>query len=812
MRTKVHQNQVLFLLDTSDSMGPEQEEQALAWINRSMTQLKPTDQAGVIVFGSDATVERFPSSPRPILQIESSVDGSSSNLENAARLAEALLSSSYQKNIVVVSDGLENSGKADEIFLALHRKGISTQALYLQPSDRPEAGLESVLAPEEIALKQSFSFEVVASGNRNTSAVLQVYRNGVLFQEGTLSLRKGEKQVVRLPQKIEEAGLYRYEFKLKTAEDFSTENNTREAWISVEGEPRILLVDAKPEDLEFLARALKNRGFLVDLKSTIGFPRTIQEMLLYQAIFMRNIPASKIHDQMSLIRQYVRDFGGGFVMLGGSHSFGPGGYYKTPVEEVLPVQMDLVNKKYLADVAMVIVIDKSGSMSFASGGKQKIDLADEGGVRVASLLKKTDQLGVLAVDSVPKWAFELQKLVSLNNAVDAITSIRAGGGGIYVYSGLQEAYQGLQQTKATVKHVILFADTADCEEKDGPGGESSSQLAEKAYEYANITTSAIGIGQQGDGDIEFLKDLSAMGRGRFYFTDDMFTLPEIFTQESIIVQRNYINEEPFQPVLAETEPLLAGITAVPELLGYVATSAKRTASIAMLSKREDPVLAFWQNGLGQTVAFTSDPGSGWGKYWLEWPDYERFWSQVARYLARKESPARFRTSFLGQGNSTIIIVEALDDQGLFVTDAEFLGVLVDSAEKNHTLHFVQTAPGRYEASVEAHGSLFGKVFQSKNGQLLESSIVQFPGIPGREHELGPQGKERLQQLTGNLVESPEKLLFSNQASQDIQPLQKQILMLAALLFLLDVAARRIDFSSLKLRRKKERILQPLPLR
>src|SRR3990172_10361134 len=121
-------------------------------------------------------------------------------------------------------------------------------------------------------------------------------------------------------------------------------------------------------------------------------------------------------------------------------------------------------------------------MSYTDRGRQKIDLADEGGARVATLLKKTDQLGVLAVDSVPKWVYSLQRLRNVDDAVDSITSIRAGGGGIYVYSGLREAYQVLQSAKATVKHVILFADTADCEEKEGPSGESSLAIAQEKSE------------------------------------------------------------------------------------------------------------------------------------------------------------------------------------------------------------------------------------------------------------------------------------------------------------------------------------------
>ena len=290
---------------------------------------------------------------------------------------------------------------------------------------------------------------------------MQVYRNGALIQEGTLQLNKDEKELIRLPQKITEPGVYRYEIRLKPKEDYQSGNNTKEVWIAVQGPPRILLADTNPQDLKPLSQALTNRGFQINLTDVSGLPLSMEEMLQYQAIFVRNIAASNLQRQMPMIKQYVHDFGGGFVMLGGRSSFGPGGYYKTPIEETLPVRMDLINKKYLADVAMVIVIDKSGSMSFANRGRQKIDLADEGGARIVSLLKDTDQLGALAVDSVPKWAFALQHLNDKQQAIDAITSIRAGGGGIYVYSGLHEAYEALKKVDATVKHVILFADTAE---------------------------------------------------------------------------------------------------------------------------------------------------------------------------------------------------------------------------------------------------------------------------------------------------------------------------------------------------------------
>jgi uncharacterized membrane protein len=579
---------------------------------------------------------------------------------------------------------------------------------------------------------------------------------------------------------------------MKPEKDFRNENNTEEIWINVEGPSRILLVDRHPEDFQNLATLLGRRGFQVEMKSQQNFPLSLQEMLLYQSILIRNIPASQIHSQMPALQKYVHDFGGGFAMVGGESSFGPGGYYNTPVEEILPVTMDLVNKKYLADVAMVIVIDKSGSMSFTERGKQKIDLADEGAARTASMLKKTDQLGVLAVDSVPKWAFDLQKLGNAQEAIDAITSIRAGGGGIYVYSGLEEAYQKLRSMHVAVKHVILFADTADCEEKEGPNGESSQLLARRAFENDQITTTTIGIGQTGDVDVKFLEEVATIGSGRFYFTNDMFTLPEIFTQESAIVQRYYINEERFSPRIGDQDPILNGIEGVPDLLGYVATSAKPAAHVGLWSHHEDPVLAFWRYGLGYSVAFTSDAAGAWGEPWTKWTELEKFWAQAARYLTGENHPPHFQWSQHSNGPATTIVVDALDEAGDFLNNAQFAGVLVDDRGNTYKLKFGQTGPGRYESQVTAKGNLFGKIFQMNKNDSVQEAIIQVRKPRSREYEIQPGGKERLQKLTGRLVENPADLRYTTGSVKEVQPFQNQLLWWAAFLFLIDVAARKLE--------------------
>ncbi len=78
---------------------------------------------------------------------------------------------------------------------------------------------------------------------------------------------------------------------------------------------------------------------------------------------LSNVAATAMsQQQMEIIRTYVQELGGGLVMLGGDQSFSLGGYYKTTLDEILPVRSDFEKDKEKPSLAMVIAFDKSGSM------------------------------------------------------------------------------------------------------------------------------------------------------------------------------------------------------------------------------------------------------------------------------------------------------------------------------------------------------------------------------------------------------------------------------------------------------------------
>lgn len=74
-----------------------------------------------------------------------------------------------------------------------------------------------------------------------------------------------------------------------------------------------------------------------------GFPDTREELFVYDAVILDDLEAKFFtYDQMSLIKAFVSERGGGFLMLGGQESFQQGEYARTPIGDVLPVYLDFI--------------------------------------------------------------------------------------------------------------------------------------------------------------------------------------------------------------------------------------------------------------------------------------------------------------------------------------------------------------------------------------------------------------------------------------------------------------------------------------
>src|SRR5690606_5144029 len=143
----------------------------------------------------------------------------------------------------------------------------------------------------------------------------------------------------------------------------------------------------------------------------------------YEMVILSNVPATALTQrQMEMARAYVQDLGGGLMMLGGEQSFGLGGYYKSVLEEVLPVRSDFEKEKEKPSLGMVLVIAKSGSMS-----GDRVEMAKSAARSAVELLGNNDQVAVIAFDGDTYTISEMQSASNKGRISDDISRIEASG-------------------------------------------------------------------------------------------------------------------------------------------------------------------------------------------------------------------------------------------------------------------------------------------------------------------------------------------------------------------------------------------------
>ncbi|MEW5989671.1 MAG: VWA domain-containing protein, partial [Chloroflexota bacterium] len=547
-----------------------------------------------------------------------------------------------------------------------------------------------------------------------------------------------------------------------------------------------------------LRLGLEAAGLLVETAAPAQLPAALPQLSPYASVALVNVNAKDLTTrQMTTLQSYVRDLGGGLLTIGGPESYGMGGYYHTPLEETLPVDMQIKDQERFPAVSMVIVIDRSGSMSAQEEGVTKIQLAAEGAVRVVELLHDFDEITVIPVDTQPDNPIGPLPASQREEAISRIRRIGAGGGGIYVRAGLEAAAEALAQSSNQIKHVILLADGADSEQKEGV-----PELIE-ALAAEGVTVSVVSIGN--GPDVPWLQQMAALGGGRFHFTDRAANLPQIFTQETTAIQRSYLVEERFFPSQAAGSPILAGLTAVPPLYGYVGASGKEAAQVILQTHLGDPLLAAWQYGLGRAVAWTSDATGRWAADWVRWPGFPVFWAQAVRWTIGQGRSSSVETVVSLNGERATLLVNAQDSQGTPLSGLALSANVVSPAGQVTSLELSQVAPGRYEGnfSPSQEGAYLMRVTGTAGGES-GPAVGQTTGwVLGYSPEYrrlaaDPQYLAGLAAVTSGqtlALDGPASVFQHNLTNPPARrPVWTWLTLVAILLLPLDVALRRLAFT------------------
>lgn len=778
---------VIAAVDRSLSIG---EDQKAAEYLRELQSQRGVNQLVILPFAEkpgeplvDATASLPPA------------DGKGSHLAAVLEAAAGAMPPAYVPQIVLLSDGNQTSGDALKAAL---RAEIPIATVPLATRSDPEVQLSGVKAPAQVRDGEPFYLEVLIDVNHEDEGLLEIYRGAHKIFGQRQKLKKGENRL-RFQQSVVGERLAQYTVRVSDlAQDTLLDNNAESALVFTAGKPKVLLIESDPKLAQHLTWALEQEGILVDVRPPQGMPDSLADLQNYELLVLSNVPATALSQrQMDLARTYVQDLGGGFLMLGGEQSFGLGGYYKTALEEILPVRSDFEKEKEKPSLGMVLVIDKSGSM-----GGQKIELAKDAARAAVELLGVNDKLGVLAFDGNFYWVSELQSAANRTRISDDISRIEASGG-TSMAPAMEEAYQALSGIAAKLKHVIILT--------DGISSPGDFVGIAANMQSARMTVTTVGVGTGCDQNL--LEEIARVGQGRYYFTNDPSSVPQIFAKETITASKSAINEQPFVPQVLRPSQALSGIDleAAPFLLGYVMTRPKPTCELVLVSEQGDPLLAWWRYGLGMTVAFTSDAKSRWAAEWLSWPGYSQFWAQVIRHAMRKHDAKGVLVQVDSRDARATVTVDSVDAAGRYLNEAETELTVIDPQLGSRKLSLEQSAPGRYTAQLDTPltGAYHLEVTQKQAGVLSRQSRGLMVGYP-EELRLRPANEELLKSIalaSGGRYDPQPSQVFDAGARTALRatPLWPYLVMAAAAIFLLDVALRRIDFTLLLPRRRPSTI-------
>ncbi|MEM7800851.1 MAG: VWA domain-containing protein, partial [Chloroflexota bacterium] len=718
---------VMFLVDGSDSITAEQAAEAEAFVREAVEGMAGNDSAGVIVFGANALVERPISKLDELSTISSVPQTLHTDLSEAIRLGLALFPAGSAKRMVILSDGAATIGDTMAAARLAQANGVQIDYVpLLRSQTEQEAWLTNVNSPSRVSEGEIFNLDITAESTTDSPATLRVLAGGQIISEEEVQLRPGiNNYSIRL--QANEQQFSRYTVQLTPQNDTYFQNNQLATFTEITGPPRILIVSPDgilddegvpyPEEAVQLEQALTTANLTVERVTPDDLPSSLAELSNYASIALVNVNAKLLSPRkMQALSTYVRDLGGGLVVVGGPESYGMGGYFRTPLEAAMPVNMQIEDEERFPAVSIAIVIDRSGSMGATENGVTKIQLAAEGAVRVVELLNDFDDITVIPVDTQPNGQVGPFPASQRAEAINQIKQIGAGGGGIFVFSGLKAAEAALAQSQNQVKHIILLADGSDSEEKTGV----PSLVDEMVANDISLTTVSIGNGQ----DFNWLRDMAARGNGRFHFTDRAANLPQIFTQETTTIQRSYLIEEPFFPTLGRQSPILSGIQEVPALNGYVGTTPKNTAQVVLETHLEDPLLATWQYGLGRSVAWTSDATGRWATNWVTWEGFPLFWAQTVRWTVTEGRNTAVETVVEYADDTADLIVDARTPNGTYLNNLEMEGSVVSPSGVSTEVTLQQIAPGRYTTSFvpDEEGAYFIRV-AAGNGDGSSTELV-----------------------------------------------------------------------------------------
>ena len=630
VKLRMQASTVVVVADRSRSMPLDSESRHKEAIDLIQASKASDSNLAVVSFGRTAAIEQSPQSGK-FAGFVSEIHDDASDLNGAIETALALIPQDSPGRVLLLSDGGWTGKDPAAAAAQAATRSIALDYRLTQRDSTNDIVITHVDAPHVVAPGESFMLAAWISSPIQDEVSFEFMRGNQRLASGKRKVPSGLSRLV-FRDKATQPGTHQYAVRIAGTEtDPVPENNTAKVLVGIHGPRPILHITTTSNSA--LARLLQAGGLNVKTASPSACWWSLDELSGYSAVLVENVLADKIGLYgMENLAVWVKETGAGFMMTGGKHAFGPGGYFKSPLEPIMPVSMELRREHRKLSLAIVVAMDRSGSMSMpVSGGRTKMSLANLATAEVLDMLSPMDEFGVVAVDSSPHIIANLSSVENSTHVRSKILRISPGGGGIFVYEALFTASKMLLNAEAGTRHIILFADAADSEE---PG--QYRKLLEKCR-TANITVSVVGLGTATDVDAELLRDIARRGEGRCFFTRNAEELPRLFAQDTFVVARSTFVDEPVEVRATGGMVTLTGKQHhIPYPIGgYNLCYIRPDAILAAVTEDEykAPVVAAWQAEVGRVLCYTGEADGDYTGTIAGWKGVGDFLASLVRWTA-----------------------------------------------------------------------------------------------------------------------------------------------------------------------------------
>ena len=593
--------------------------------------------------------------------------------------------------VVVLSDGLQTVGDATGAVAAARARNVTIDAVPLADSGLRDAALTRLDAPKVVHQGDTISLLTTVRSTAITPARIYVTRDDGKPASQVVRLVKGDNPFT-LSYTATGAGWHSFRVQVRIPQDQRPQNNTLSASVDVGPPPKVVVASATADPP--IAQILAARGVQATVAAPSALPSAAAGYATADAVVLDDIPANQLTAaQIRALTAAVRDGGLGLLTLGGRHAYSLGGYAHSPLNQLLPVASLVPGDLQRRNLAIELVLDRSGSMSDSAGGVRKITMAQSAARQTAQFVgTHRDELGIVDFDIVPHVLITMRRVspgASQKRVLARINGLQADGG-TDIYLGLQAGLKQLLASKSPNRHVILLSDGISQPHN------YSSLLREFAQHKISVATVALGS----DVDATLLRGIATATGGNFYATKNARELPRIFVKETRLSAKP-VQVSGRQQVLAQgSSPVVRSLAgkALPVLAGNVVTHLKAGAQVDLIARSSsattDPALAEWGFGSGRVVSWTPGLGAPWAPAWTSQPE---LWNDAVRWVARGV-PAAAATATADEGTATTLQV---DLAAAGPTPQTSIAAVLERPGGRQKVVLEETSPSIYTASVAA---------------------------------------------------------------------------------------------------------------